>query len=237
FSPRQHGRRRAPSRWETGPVVEQDQKGLAAVRSRERNHLDADLARIETHLAAGGHGSLACVCDGRKDLNEQFRANDPSQVEARWASSGLEIRPGLPAKLQDGEGLVHEHTRRSKPRQQETVRLSRQRVCRGTKRRGGGVRLKRQRGRAIRMLRDSAGPSVRHTPEHPRSAVDLLEQLRRMDDTLGGTKKQHALRTKRVMECSEDPALRDIVKKDQEIAEVDQVQWEKRGYGGTFLSA
>ena len=49
---------RRPRRWvvpahrETGPVIEQDQKGLAAARCHERNHLDADLARIETDVAA-----------------------------------------------------------------------------------------------------------------------------------------------------------------------------------------
>src|SRR5688500_20046646 len=49
-----------------------------------------------------------------------------------------------------------------------------------------------------------------------------------MGDALGGTDKQHALRTKRVTECSEDPALRDVVEINQQIAAADQVQSRER---------
>lgn len=106
-----------PLHRETGAVVEQDQKGLPAARSHERNHFDADLARIEMDVAAGRDAGLAGLADGGKDLEEQLWANDPSQVEAWWASGRLEIRPGLAAKLQNGKSLVHEHARRRKTRQ------------------------------------------------------------------------------------------------------------------------
>ena len=77
-------------------------------------------------------------------------------------------------------------------------------------------------------LRDDSSAGVRDAAEHPQSAVDLLEQLRRLGDTLGGTEKQQALRAKRVVERSQDPALRDFVEIDQEIAAADQVQSRER---------
>jgi hypothetical protein len=58
--------------------------------------------------------------------------------------------------------------------------------------------------------------------------VDLLEQLRRLSHALGGTKKQHILRTKRVVERSQDPALSHLVQIDEEIAAADEVQSRER---------
>ena len=52
FGQRRQGRRRAPIHREAAPVVEQDQERLSTARSRERNYLDADLAHIETDVAA-----------------------------------------------------------------------------------------------------------------------------------------------------------------------------------------
>jgi hypothetical protein len=54
--------------------------------------------------------------------------------------------------------------------------------------------------------------------------VDRLEQLRRLGDALGGAEKQHALRTKRVVERPQDPTLSHIVQVDEEIATADKVQ-------------
>ena len=81
----------------------------------------------EPHVTAGSDAGLAGLTDRRKDLDEQLRPKDASQVEAWRAAGGLEIRAGLAAKLQDGEGLVDQHARRRKARQQQTVRFTRQR--------------------------------------------------------------------------------------------------------------
>ena len=78
------------------------------------------------------------------------------------------------------------------------------------------------------LLRDRPSTGVRPSTEHPRAAIGLLEQLRRQGDTLGGTKKQHALRTKRVVERSQDPTLRERVQIDEKIAAADQVQSRER---------
>ena len=131
---------------------------------------------------------LAGLRDSRKDLDEQLRANDPPQVEAGWSSGGLEIRTGLAAKLQNGESLVHEHTRRREARQQQAIRLARQRVCLDAKRQYAAIGLERQRRRNVSSLGHRSSAGVRHAAEHARSAVNLLEQLRRLRGTLGGTK-------------------------------------------------
>ena len=112
--------------------------------------------------------------------------------------------------------------RRGKARQQQPVRFARQRVCLDVKRRRRCLRRRAPARSRGRLAPRSSPAGVRHATEDPRRAVGLLEQLGRLADTLGGTKKQHALRTKRVVERSQDPALGDIVEIDEEIAAADQ---------------
>jgi hypothetical protein len=75
------------------------------------------ISRLSRRTSRRDATPLLLVADSGKDLEEQLWANDPSQVEAWWASGRLEIRPGVAAKLQNGKSLVHEHARRGKTRQ------------------------------------------------------------------------------------------------------------------------
>ena len=130
----------------------------------------------------------------------------------------------MAAKLQNGEGLVDDETRRREARQQQSVRFAQQRLGVNV----GAVSFFPDAGqRRIRGMDDRhAGTAMMggQSAVHPQAFVDLLEQVRGRRDALRGPKDQHALGAKGIVEGPQHALLCHTIQINEQISAADEVQ-------------